>query len=216
MPRVIPILVCSLLAAVGETGALSPEYLQKFELNGPYFVQLSKRLFVTGGDFGRMVWESSLDDLVVVSVYSVPPAKGSEKKPVFRITVTRPNKSLMDFPGVASKTKLVISRHDAKIDADLAFAIQRTWRTILIKDHVPSGLELGRVDGFSAIFSVLMPDGETIVRYTASPDRTPATDLVGLGVDLSLYCTAPAEEQKSKRGEIMRRLQTLAETYEKP
>src|SRR6476659_5650255 len=113
MPRLISLLVCSLLATIGETPALSPEYLRKFELNSPYFDQLSKHLFVTSGDFGRMVWESSFkDDVMVVSVYSVSPAEGNDKKPAFRITVTRPNKSLMDFPGVASNKKLVISRHD--------------------------------------------------------------------------------------------------------
>jgi len=133
------------------------------------------------------------------------------------VTVTRPDKSLWDIAESSSPEPDVrVSRRDTDIDAEFAFAIQCTWRIILAKEPLPTDADSITLDGFSAVFSVVMPDGETVMREAVNPDRAPATDLVAAGIDLSLYCTAPAEEQKSKRADLMAKLQKLADTYEKP
>jgi hypothetical protein len=198
---------------------MSPEYLGKVEQIDPpkYGALLTKHLFVTPGELGRMVWLPSFQSEMVVSVYSTPQSNDGKAEKAYRLTVTRSDKSLWDIAESSSPEPDVrVSRRDTDIDAELAFAIQRAWRIILAKDPILTDSDSVTLDGFIAVFSVVMPDGQTVMREAANPDRAPATDLVAVGIDLSLYCTAAAEEQKSKRSDLVRRLQKLADTYQKP
>jgi len=75
--------VAALVAAVARAEAPSPEYLAKVDQIDPpkYGALLTKHLFVTPGELGRMVWLPSFQGEMVVSVYSTPkPNDGKAEK----------------------------------------------------------------------------------------------------------------------------------------
>jgi len=218
------VIVASILFTVLPTVPASPpEYLAKRDniQPGKYGALLRQYLLITPADFGRMVLMPSFKTETAVSVYSVPKSGASKDTSIFRITVTFANESLWEIAeGSSSAKDPRVSRHDLDIDAALALAIQQAWRAVLAKDPIPTeSSDIApdiTLDGTISVFSVVMPDGKTVIREAANPLGAPASELVGAGIDLWGYATAPEEERKTRREKLMRTLHRLAETHGKP
>lgn len=215
----IPLIGVALLLGALSCAAEPPEYLEKIDKvqPGKYGDLLSKYLLVTPGDFGRVVLMPSFKTETSVSVYSVPLLGPNTAGATYRVTVIFAEDSLWQMAqSYSSAANARVSRHDLDIDADLAFAVQRAWWTILSKDPIPTESPDITFDGTISVFSVVMPDGKTVIREAANPRRPPATELVGAGIDLWGYATAPEEERKTRKERLMQTLRGLAESNPKP
>ncbi len=105
-------------------------------------------------------------------------------------------------------------RTDMNVDADLAKAVQRAWRTILGKEPLPRDENEGvAVDGHIAGFSVAMPSGDIIYREAENPTRSPATEIVELGEALRKYALASPSDRANTEAELISHLNTFSEHW---
>jgi hypothetical protein len=145
--------------------------------------------------------------------------QGKNKSPSFRLSLTSATSNLYDSKLSMDRTDtdVPVSKISVKIDKQFALAIRRAWRAILSKDPPPqSDEEFNMVlDGFSADFSVKMPNGGIITRRALSPQAPPASDIVNLGYDLRDYCLTPVDQRKRKRRDIIDKLDRFNEQIEK-
>src|SRR5437868_1005274 len=83
------------------------------------------------------------------------------------------------------------------LDRELALAIQQTWQAMLARNPVPDpdAERYISVDGYSAEFSVRMPDGKKMLRDTSNAHGPPATHFVEVALMLAEYCRAPEKQQ---------------------
>jgi hypothetical protein len=182
-----------------------------------YYKILDRKLLTTRADLGRMTFRPSFEGEFAVSVYP-------RDAYTSRITLTEATKSVwssltpkqqgyIPAPGLKRQERdtsdqIPIKRIDVDIDRELALAIQKTWQAMLARNPIPDpdAERYISVDGYSAEFSVRMPDGKTIIRETSNPHGPPATDFVQVGLLLADYCRAPENEREKRREELLKGL----------
>jgi hypothetical protein len=191
-----------------------------------YYKILDRKLLKTRADLGRMTFRPSFEGEFAVSVYP-------RDAYTSRITLTEATKSVwssltprqqgyIPAPGLKHKERdtsdqIPIKRIDVDIDRELALAIQKTWQAMLARNPIPDpdAERYISVDGYSAEFSVRMPDGKTIIRETSNPHGPPATDLVQVGLLLADYCRAPENERAKRRKELLKGLNHVLQEAQK-
>ena len=185
-----------------------------------YYKILDRKLLKSPAELGRMTFRPSFEGEVAVSVY----ARSSHTPDAgFRVTLTEVSKSIWYSltpkqqginapPDYGNKhdtsSQVPVKRIDVNIDRELALAIQKTWQAMLARNPLPDS-DAERyisVDGYSAEFSVRMPDGQTIIREASNPHGPPATDFVQIGLLLADYCRAPEKERPKRRNELLKGL----------
>lgn len=202
------------------SGAKTPEYLSELieeKTAEPYRNLLKEKLLTSPGNFGAMILMPTGHGEWAVSASAVK--QGKSKSSAFRLALTSATANLHDSKlGMDRKNMDVpIRKIRVKIDKKFALAIRRAWRAILSKDPPPqSEEEFAMVlDGFTADFSVEMPDGRVVTRRTSSPQAPPAAEIVNLGYDLRDYCESTVEQRKRKRNDLIEKLDRFSEQLDR-
>jgi hypothetical protein len=181
-----------------------------------YYKILDRKLLKTRADLGRITFRPSFEGEFAVSVYlrdtHIPRITLTEATKSVWSSLTPKQQGYIPAPGLKqvrdTSNQIPIKRIDIDIDRELALAIQKTWQAMLAHNPVadPDAERHISVDGYSAEFSVRMPDGKMIIRETSNPHGPPATDFVQVGLLLANYCRAPQNERAKRRKELLKGL----------
>lgn len=178
---------------------------------------LQKKLLVTSGDYGRMLFLPSFTGEWAVSVYNKEPqSQGSVK---YCITLTEAKKNLYySFPENNDQKKrkdVIVRRTDVEIDREFAVKIQRAWATYILETRYSKTNNDG-VDGYVARFSVWVRGEGNIQGQVWTPSRGLPLEFVELGFALVDYCKAPERKHPILRKEILEKLSSFTERVKNP
>lgn len=209
-----------LFQCVSVSYAETPEYLSEpidEKAAEPYRNLLKEKLLTSQGNFGAMILMPTGRGEWAVSASAVK--RGQSKSSVFRLSLTLATANLYESKLGTDRKDIDVPIREIPviIDKEFALAIRRAWRAILSKDPFPqSDDEFAMVlDGYSADFSVKMPDGRVVTRRTLSPQASPAADIVTLGYELRDYCESTVDQRKRKRHDIVEKLDRFSEQLER-
>lgn len=181
-----------------------PSHLEPlFHEDTEYQLLVQRKLELTPGECGRVVFRPSFQPEWAVSVHAVEEdAKRGASHQGFQITLTEAESSLyFSLPsnreGKGKKPRPVrVVRRDVDIPKDLAVAVQRAWAAVLRQTRYPDKW-YGGCDGEFLEFSVFVRGLGVLQGQTWSPQKGLPAALMKAGVSLADYCRA-TETQRQK------------------
>jgi hypothetical protein len=193
-----------------------PNHLVPRRGEGEYEQCLAKYLFLTDGDFGRMLVRPSFKPEFCLSVHASIPASAIEKhrekimvpdeEKTYLLTLTSASVSIWDSLGRTNEVK--VSRTDRPISLELAVAIQRVWGKVLHLTRYAPGPK-GGYDGVTYDFSVWVRGLGELQGQTWGPVRELPTALVSVGTDLIAFVSQDAKGKLSTERELIRKLKKI-------
>ena len=182
--------------------------------------QIAKYLFVTDGDFGRMVGKVSFEPEFCLSVHADIPKSSIEKhreqslvpdeEKTYVMTLTLALESIWDSRASnnGQTNEIKVSRIDRSISLDLAVAIQRVWGKALQLTRYASGSH-GGYDGATYQFSVWVRGLGIMQGETWTPQRGLPRELVNMGNDLIAFVRQDAKGKQMTEQELIKKLKKL-------
>jgi len=175
--------------------------------SGEYRRLIYKHLLVNPAQFGRMIYEPGFYEAEwAVSVYGIDATKRPDQPyRSYRITVTRSLGSIwISLPSnneEHQRKRIRASRKDATIDAELAFAVQRAWRTMLSRTR-PEEERFIFMDAPTVEFTLGSQRAEI------TPPRKGLTmEMFDIGTALANLCDMPPERRTIEQKKLIRRLE---------
>jgi hypothetical protein len=203
-------------------GGRQPNHLVPTPAPGDYESKIAKLLFLTDGNFGRMVARPSFEAEFCLSVHadisesSIKKHDGwwlvPDEEKTYVMTVTSASENIWGSIPQNSKTNkdtdIKISRIDRKISLDLAIAIQRVWAKALHLTRYPSVPSNG-LDGTTYQFSVWVRGRGDLQGETWSPELGLPRDLVTMGTELIAFVRQDAKGKELTEKDLIKQLKKL-------
>jgi hypothetical protein len=193
-----------------------PNHLVPPRMRGEYEEHLARHLFLTDGDFGRMLVRPSFKPEFCLSAYAniAPstiekhgdPTMVPDEEKTYLLTVTAASRSIWDSLGKTNEVE--VSRKDRPISLELAAAIQRVWGKALHLTRYCSGPQ-GGYDGVTYDFSVWVRGLGWLQGQTWSPVRELPAALVGVGTDLIAFVNQDAKGKLLTETELINKLKKI-------